>query len=354
MEKKKIRNLKGFTLIELLAVIVILAVIALIAVPQVLKILNKTRKSAAEDSTYGIVKSAETYVSNFLLKNNGELPSENLEFECDGTSCNLKTPLTGYNLEGLDKLEFKGTKAKSGIVTIGNSGNNITVTNLNINGFNCNYTGNIASCEKGESETTPSTTGPTEVPPTANGYIGVEKIVYLDPTDLTKYCDAWNINSDNETKTGCMKWYAYADDGTNYTMILDHNTTAAIDNWNDRTSQLTNDTTEWDSSLSPRLITADEIQSLGDLLIYDLDYGWLHDRIGADCRDMCACCVTEATGSNIDYMFGYWTDTPFDSSNAWCVNIFIGGFGYYDVDDMTNGIRPVITVPKNIISQLNI
>ena len=38
---------KGFTLIELLSVIVILAVIALIAIPQVIKILNKARISAA-------------------------------------------------------------------------------------------------------------------------------------------------------------------------------------------------------------------------------------------------------------------------------------------------------------------
>ena len=47
---------RGFTLIELLSVIVILAVIALIAIPQVIKILNKERISAAEDTTSGIVK----------------------------------------------------------------------------------------------------------------------------------------------------------------------------------------------------------------------------------------------------------------------------------------------------------
>ena len=59
---------KGFTLIELLAVIVILAIIALITVPQVIKILNKSRISAAEDTTSGIVKSAENYVVDFMLK----------------------------------------------------------------------------------------------------------------------------------------------------------------------------------------------------------------------------------------------------------------------------------------------
>ena len=46
------------------------AIIALIAVPQVIKILNKARLSSAEDSTYGIVKSVENYITEFMLKNN--------------------------------------------------------------------------------------------------------------------------------------------------------------------------------------------------------------------------------------------------------------------------------------------
>ena len=64
---KRKNNEKAFTLIELLAVIVILAVIALIAVPQVIKILNKARLSAAEDTTYGITKAAESFVADFML-----------------------------------------------------------------------------------------------------------------------------------------------------------------------------------------------------------------------------------------------------------------------------------------------
>ncbi len=69
-DEKSINN-KGFTLIELLAVIVILAVIALIAVPQILNILNRARLSAAEDTTSGIAKSAENYVTSFMLQNSG-------------------------------------------------------------------------------------------------------------------------------------------------------------------------------------------------------------------------------------------------------------------------------------------
>ena len=130
----------GFTLIELLAVIVILAIIALIVVPQVIKILNKARLSSAEDSTYGIVKSAENYITEFMLKNNGELPNTNLTFSCgnDGCSLNEIDKLSSYNLTDLDKLNYKGTKATSGLVTIKENGN-IEVNNVIINGFACNY-----------------------------------------------------------------------------------------------------------------------------------------------------------------------------------------------------------------------
>ena len=134
MKKKN----RGFTLIELLAVIVILAIIALIVVPQVIKILNKARLSSAEDSTYGIVKSAENYITEFMLKNNGELPSSDLTFSCGNTGCILDNNLEGYNLTDLEKLNYKGTKATSGLVKVYENGN-IEVNNVTINGFKCNY-----------------------------------------------------------------------------------------------------------------------------------------------------------------------------------------------------------------------
>ena len=138
--RNKPSKVNGFTLIELLAVIVILAIIALIVVPQVIKILNKARLSSAEDSTYGIVKSAENYITEFMLKNNGELPSTTLTFSCgnDGCSLNEIDKLSSYNLTDLDKLNYKGTKATSGLVTIKENGN-IEVSEAIINGFRCNY-----------------------------------------------------------------------------------------------------------------------------------------------------------------------------------------------------------------------
>ncbi len=359
----------GFTLIELLAVIVILAIIALIAVPQILKILDKARLNAAKDSTYGIIKAAETYATNFMLENNGTLPSEAIEFECDNTGCNLKTILIGYNLTGLNNLDFKGTKPTSGTIRISNNGRNIVAENLQINGFSCSYANDTATCiSDGGSETpeptTPVVTGPTSEIPTGEGYTNVLKIVYLDPTDLTNNCNSSNINSNTGITTGCMKWYAYSDDGTNYTMILDHNTTEIIDNWNNRNSQLATDINGWDSRLSPRLITADEIITITEYtgtLPYFFEtlnstipspyptpskYGWLYDRTSSSCKSYA--CLNNATGTSNNDMWGYWTDGFISSSSA----IRVTGDGFMDVQPNNSrcGVRPVITVEKSLIS----
>ena len=135
---------KGFTLIELLAVIVILAIIALIAVPQVLKILNQARRSAAEDSVYGVVEAAENYVATLLVKNAGGLPSGNIEFECNGTTCNLISDLTGYTYDS--ELSVKGTVPKEGNIIIKNNGTEIVVDNLHISNYECEYTNGKSVC----------------------------------------------------------------------------------------------------------------------------------------------------------------------------------------------------------------
>jgi len=75
---------KGFTLVELLAVIIILAVIALIATPIVLDVVESSRKSAFESSTYGIVdtiklKTAENMLAGLPKTKTYTFPTEELE-----------------------------------------------------------------------------------------------------------------------------------------------------------------------------------------------------------------------------------------------------------------------------------
>ena len=87
---------KGFTLIELLAVIVILAVIMVIAVPQILKVIDSSRKSAWTDN----VK---------LIKNAVEL-----EYSMNSTSATISsTNCTPANLQNkliaIAKLDTNST-----------------------------------------------------------------------------------------------------------------------------------------------------------------------------------------------------------------------------------------------------
>ena len=98
---------------------------------------------------------------------------------------------------------------------------------------------------------------------------GVKAIVYLDPTDISKSCNASN-STEGDGISGCMKWYAFSEDDTSYTMILDHNTTAKVA-WNsDRVNtsmkevqtELNNLVSEAKWKVMPRLIHAQEIANI--------------------------------------------------------------------------------------------
>lgn len=102
--RKKLTQ-KAFTLIELLAVIVILAIIALIATPIILNILSKTRKSAFEDSVYGIIKSTEAFYAEKILDNE-EMSAQLFSFE--------------PNIE--NSLSYSGEKPKGGFISVNDMG----------------------------------------------------------------------------------------------------------------------------------------------------------------------------------------------------------------------------------------
>ncbi len=229
-------------------------------------------------------------------------------------------------------------------------------------------------------------------PPSKPGYTGVKKIVYLDPTDLNKKCTENNSDSDDETKGGCMKWYAYKEDNDTYTMILDHNTTDLV-NWVTKADyisaggkeedfgeweqgntdkgpitakkQLESDTSSWNNSLNPRLIKASEIREITGnkgTEYYNFEtntdkeanpkpsvgkYAWLYDRTAVNC-------VADFGGLNNATKKGhsYWTDTPDGEKFAWIVDY--NDYGRLASSPLGkewwNGIRPVITVQKSNLS----
>ena len=364
---------KGFTLIELLAVIVILAIIALIATPIVLNMINNARKKAAESSAYGFIDAIEY--------NNGFANTEQPGY----------TEINGENLDvtssTFNNLKLKGKKPTSGTVTIVN-GKVTSATGLCFNDYKVNYDGRVASVEgkcDGSSSSTPSTpepNGPTKVAAGANDTH--KGIVYMDPTNLSTTCNATlaaaNVDSTTNLptgiKTGCMKFYIYDDSGDTYKMILDHNTTAKVayetsgtyKEYAQASIKTTVDdlvtTTGW--QVTPRLITTNEIATITNTSTFDgssskwfyfngtgenkqtqasssqgdNEYAWLFDYTGG-----CTSYGCNTAGSSTS---GYWTSSPVsdDSYSAWYVYRYGNLERFYVDDDYTNGIRPVITIPK--------
>ena len=134
------KNKKGFTLIELLAVIVILAIIMVIAVPQILNVINDSRKSAWDNSIKLIANSMQTNSTLFDPSTGGQKFDIGTKFcttvssgttktdvkgngyfaqivdlgDVDHIYCNSKTPVTGgYDtvFEVGGKNQFSGKTA---------------------------------------------------------------------------------------------------------------------------------------------------------------------------------------------------------------------------------------------------
>ena len=334
---------KGFTLIELLAVIVILAIIALIATPTILGVIEKARKGASEQSALGYIDAVEKQVAINQVKN------ENLIN--DGT---YNVPMTGITVKG--EAPTKGwLKIEKGMVT--------------------NYSFVIGKYVVTKGKDTVKGTEPTTNTDAVKKYTVYSNgtAVYYNPETNSK-CNENEATSTTGTKTSCMKWYTFNDEGEDnetVNMILDHNTTAEVSSWSESKTQITTDTKAWDSSLNARLITADEIakitgntsfnsltSTIDDWFYLDSNnqtqtaksqgaskYAWLFDYT-RDCTNY-GCNIADSDTS------GYWTsnivpNVSNSSSYAWYVT-GSGRLHYNIVSNTHYGVRPVISVSKEQI-----
>ena len=456
---------RGFTLIELLAVIVVLAIIALIATPIVMNTIKKSQKGAAERSADNYIDAVETTVATKRL-DNVILEGEYI-IQPDGNLC----PLSGCGENDKDKviIEMEGNKPSGGTITINNgqvtnestmtigeydvsydeTTKKYTATKLETYSITYNLTNVSGDNSNGSSITTKdvktlkftsnkgyrlpesvTVTGATnvwdkttgtltlskvtgdvtvtiigeEMPPYTNG-----EVVYFNVDTGEKCSNYTETQSNTGTKSGCMKFYAFNDDGKDtLNLILDHNTTATVA-WNSSGSnasgpsevltQLNDDTKSWVGTITPsnytmdqtgqisnakytidysgykaRLITAQEIAKItgnttwdekisNSVFYFDTNtttastmcksgnitgckYGWLYDRTSTDC-------TTRGCLNNSDQTtYGYWTASSRAgySSNAWRVSL-IAIVNTSSVDSsLSDGVRPVITILKSKLS----
>ena len=224
-------------------------------------------------------------------------------------------------------------------------------------------------------------------------------IVYLDPTDLSKECNAvltkQNVNKKNAysgVKTGCMKWYIFDDDGDTYKMILDHNTTETI-KWNNDNINVAYEqsnlkpvvddlvtTSKW--VVTPRLITGTEVAKITNNNKWNNSgkkyclgsnsqdysdepycnshnnkkYAWLFNHT-SNCLNY-GCTIEDNNkyphASDTDLytvIKSYWINDVFDVTEADTMVWDIGKYGMVDhnsANGTNRGIRPVIELNKSL------
>jgi len=85
---------KGFTLLELLAVVVLLAILALMVTPNVLNVIENSRRGVAEENARVIAKTAETYYAQQTLLHNNRIGE--IDLTSDTLTYNGNKPYKGY------------------------------------------------------------------------------------------------------------------------------------------------------------------------------------------------------------------------------------------------------------------
>ncbi len=274
----------AFTLIELLAVIVVLAIITLIATPIVTKTIKNAKKGSAEVSIQNYIRAVELTISNSEL-NKKYIPDGTYDIDSDGN-------LTGTGLpDGKLEIDASGDKPTSGTIVI-KSGQVTTDSKMTIGDYDVAYNPTSKSYEATEKGNT-------------NMYTNGE-VVYFNITTGEKCTssDYTETQSNTGVKEGCMKFYAFNDDGKDtVNLILDHNTTATVP-WiskadyveaggtesnfgnfgkNDKgpltvLKQLKNDTSSWKGTITPSNYTMDQTGETSNAK-YTIDYSSYKARL---------------------------------------------------------------------------
>ena len=345
---------KGFTLIELLAVIVVLAIIALIATPIVMSVIKSAKKGAAERSADSYIGAVETVVATERL--DGNILEGEYIIQSDGNLC--PTSGCGNSDKDKIVIDVKGTKPSSGKITISNGSVDKKSSEMTIGDYDVSYDeenkkyeavkletykitykltnvsgSNITSITTKDVKTlkfiansgyqlpeSVAVSGATYTWNKETGTIALSKVtgnvtvtivgeevkaktytngevVYFNVTTGSKCSssDYTEAQSNTGVKEGCMKFYAFNDDGKDtVNLILDHNTTATVA-WNKTDTndsgtkinakgpkevldQLKTDTESWKGTKTPANYTMDQSARYSKAK-YTIDYSSYKARL---------------------------------------------------------------------------
>ena len=273
---------EGFTLIELLAVIVVLAIIALIATPIVMNTINSVKKGAAERSAENYIRAVGLAISTseinkkpvldgkYSIGNDGNLmgtalPDGKLEIDTNGNKPTGGTIVikdgrvttesiisigeyeVSYNEESkrYEAIKLETYLIKYNLTNVIGDSSNVTIIstkdvktlkfnpalgyvlpdNVTVNGAT-----SVWDKETGTLILSKATGNVTVIVNGSKIYSNGDE-VYFNVTTGTKCSssDYTETQSNTGVKEGCMKFYAFNDDGKDtVNLLLDHNTTATV------------------------------------------------------------------------------------------------------------------------------
>ena len=425
---------KGFTLVELLAVIIILSLVLVIAVPSVNKYIKQSKEKAYDAQISTIIEAAQAYAStnpellpnrenisvkvtlgqlksSGLIKEEVKNPNDDKYFD-DALTIKIKKNKENYIYEVVENTITTRDGEKSPKITL--NGSPMVTYNLNdtYNDLGVSATdsdGNaLTNIVIDKSNLVMSTEGIYQVKYTVtdtkgisstvyrNVYVIKDKyengtVIYFNPNS-NSVCSKEEASINTSKSNGCMKWYAFNDEGAStVNLLLDHNTTAAVA-WVSKEDyiaaggteaeygeygninkgpltalkQLKSDTKAWNSSLNARLIEASEVAKItnntawtaGDNSYYfhtnsnteykgaagTNKYAWLFDNTYN--------CTTYGCNVADPSTYAYWTNTAQSGSSDRTLRVDCSGslYGINVESAYWYGVRPVITVLKSVIS----
>ena len=406
----------GFTLVELLAVIVVLSLILVIAVPSVNKYIKQSKEKAYNTQISTIIEAVQAYASansgllprkeefvvkitlgqlksSGLIKEEVKNPNDDKYFD-DALTIEIKKKGETYTYDIVESTITTRDGEKSPIINFNGSPMvtyNLNATYTELGASATDSDGNaISNIVIDKSNLVMSAEGIYQVKYTATDTKGISSTVYRNVyVSNNKYangtaiyfnpnsnsvCSKEEATSNTSKSNGCMKWYAFNDEGNNtVNLLLDHNTTAKVawassgKNANgpvEVKTQLENDIASWNGAVksTARLIEASEIAKITGYPNWNNNRYYFHTNSNTEYKgaagtnryawlfDNTRECTTYGCNVADSSAGAYWTNTAYSGNFNTAFTVYYIGILSHD-NNVANasgpGVRPVIEVSRD-------